>query len=509
MAVRDAVGALHLSPIMFELGARPHPPRDLYRAYLAQSDVFVGIYWERYGWVAPEEEVSGLEDEYLLSGDLPKLMYVKSPAESREPRLKELLDRIRDDDQVSYKSFATPEELAELVSDDLALLLTDRFAAAVAGPTRTRTGFMRLGCPHRPRDSSVGRRELAELAELLADPDVRLITVVGPGGIGKTRLAQETARRLDTTSAQARFEGAWFVDLAPVHSLDVVERTIASAFGVRAEGSQVLETLIERLEGRRVLLVLDNLEHLPGVASIVGRLLTDIEGLAVLGTSRIPLGLGGEQEVPVSPLPTPESVELFVERASGVRPGFELTDDNRDAVFEVARRLEGIPLAIELAAAQLRLLTPQALLDRLSGRLDLHAPRVDQPDRQRTLRATIDWSFDLLQPDEQDLLLRLSVFEGGWTLGERRGGDRSRRALTAVGAGGEQPGRQRHEQRRAAVPDVRHRARVRASALARARSRRGDRARPGRSTSMALCLEIGRGCSPPAVGPAWRAWMPS
>ena len=507
MAVRAAVSALHLSPIMFELGARPHPPRDLYRAYLAQSDVFVGIYWERYGWVAPEEEVSGLEDEYLLSGDLPKLMYVKTPSPDREPRLNELLDRIRDDDQVSYKSFATPEELAELVSDDLALLLTDRFAASVA----ERAHADGVHAPRLPAPTSrlVGREtEFAELAELLADPAVRLITVVGPGGIGKTRLAQEAARRLDTTSGQARFEGAWFVDLAPVHSLDVVERTIAAAFGVRAEGSQVLETLVERLEGRRILLVLDNLEHLPGVASIVARLLTDVEGLAVLGTSRVPLGLGGEQEFSVSPLPTPESVELFVERASGVRPGFELTDDNRDAVFEVARRLEGIPLAIELAAAQLRLLTPQALLDRLSGRLDLHAPRVDQPDRQRTLRATIDWSFNLLQPDEQDLLLRLSVFEGGWTLesAEAVTGTDVLSPLSALVASSLVVSDTSSAEPRFRMYDTVHEY---AHQLLHERGLAEETERALAEYIHALCLEIGRGCSPPAVGQAWRAWMPS
>src|SRR5215472_7286188 len=119
-AVRDAVSSLRLVPVMFELGARPHPPRNVYRAYLAQSQVFVGIYWQSYGWVAPGEEISGLEDEYLLSGGMPRLIYVKSPAPDREPRLADLLARIEDEGGVSYKGFADPAELQRLVEDDLA-----------------------------------------------------------------------------------------------------------------------------------------------------------------------------------------------------------------------------------------------------------------------------------------------------------------------------------------------------------------------------------------------------
>ncbi|HZY44431.1 MAG TPA: DUF4062 domain-containing protein, partial [Anaerolineae bacterium] len=126
-AVRDAILQLHLAPVMFELGARPHPPRELYRAYLDQSHIFIGIYWQKYGWVAPGETISGLEDEYRLSGDKPKLIYIKSPAHDREPQLKELLDRIRSDDTVSYKPFAAATELRELIENDLMLLLTERF----------------------------------------------------------------------------------------------------------------------------------------------------------------------------------------------------------------------------------------------------------------------------------------------------------------------------------------------------------------------------------------------
>src|SRR5690349_396929 len=127
VAVKEAIQNIHLTPVMFELGARAHAPRNLYRQYLAQSQIFIGIYWDRYGWVAPEETVSGLEDEYNLSGKMPKLIYIKKSSGTREPRLEDLIHRIQNDDQLSYKTFETPEELAGLIIDDLAVLLTERF----------------------------------------------------------------------------------------------------------------------------------------------------------------------------------------------------------------------------------------------------------------------------------------------------------------------------------------------------------------------------------------------
>src|SRR5919199_164110 len=129
-AAREAITEMRLTPVMFELGARPHPPRELYRSYLAQSDVFVGIYGERYGWVAPGSEVSGLEDEYLLSGDLPRLLYVKTPAPGREPRLTELIERIWAESGALTPSYREPADLARLLADDLAVLLTERFDAS-------------------------------------------------------------------------------------------------------------------------------------------------------------------------------------------------------------------------------------------------------------------------------------------------------------------------------------------------------------------------------------------
>lgn len=129
-AARDAITRLRLTPVLFELGARPHPPRPLYRAYLAQSDIFVGIYWQNYGWVAPGMDISGLEDEYRLAADKPKLIYVKKPAAERQPRLGALLDRIREDNVACYKSFTTPGQLRRLVENDLALVLSERFVSA-------------------------------------------------------------------------------------------------------------------------------------------------------------------------------------------------------------------------------------------------------------------------------------------------------------------------------------------------------------------------------------------
>ena len=134
-AVARAVSSLRLTPVLFELGARPHPPRDLYRAYLAQSDVFIGLYWQRYGWVGPDMDISGLEDEFRLSDSMPRLLYVKTPAPAREPGLTAMIRELQTEGTDSYRSFSTPRELGRLVRDDLALLLSERFSAADAGPT--------------------------------------------------------------------------------------------------------------------------------------------------------------------------------------------------------------------------------------------------------------------------------------------------------------------------------------------------------------------------------------
>jgi predicted ATPase len=429
VAAQTAIARLHLTPVMFELGARPHPPRELYRAYLAQSEVFVGIYWQQYGWVATGEQTSGLEDEYSLCQDQPKLMYVKRAA-GREPRLTDLLERIEHDDRASYKPFDTAADLAELLAEDLAVLLTERFVRS-AEPAVQSLDEPPLPVPPTPLIDR--RTETALVGRLVRDPSVRLVTLVGPGGIGKTRVALEVARGW-AEAPPDRPRSVWFVDLAMVRNPARWVESVADAVGIHPEGVRpVLEPIIDRLQGRTALIVLDNFEQVLDAATELSRFLAACPDLTVLVTSRSALHLRGEQEVRLLPLESPPAgaddvdligsfpaVQLVVARAAAVRPGFALTAANATAVAELARRLEGMPLAIELAAVQLRILTPSALLSRLGARLDrvldLAAGPVDLPDRQQTLRATIEWSYELLDDGSRALLDRLSVFTGAWTL---------------------------------------------------------------------------------------------
>jgi class 3 adenylate cyclase len=561
-AVVRVISALGLTPVLFELGARPYPPQALYRAYLAQSDVFVGLYWQRYGRIGPGMEVSSLEEELRLAAGLPRLLYVKTPAPEREPRLAGLLDRVKQAASESYRYFRTPAELGRLVRDDLAALLSERFTAGVrvvapgpvppsrspvvglptgtvtfwfadiegstrllqrlgdgygpvrdayaailrraiavgggvevssegdsvfaafpspvgavaaavaaqralaahpwpmAGPLGVRMGLhtgegilggddyvglevhraariaqaghggqvlvsaatrglvagalpqgvtlrdlgrhglrdlaaaehlyqlvvqgLRVDFPP-PRTrparpgtlpvqltSLVGREaEIAAVSRLLER--ARLVTLSGPGGVGKTRLALAVADRLG-----GRLDaGVVFVPLAAVAEPELVLGGIARAVGAELGGaSSPLEALAERLGDDRWLLVLDNLEQVLGVAGLLAELLARCPGVAMLATSRTVLGLGGEQEYPVAPLPlaadpatmtveellASPAVALFVDRARAVRPGFALTQGNAAVVVELCRRLEGLPLAIELAAARTGCWTPTPCL---------------------------------------------------------------------------------------------------------------------------------------------------
>ncbi len=425
-AARAAIERLRLAPVMFELGARPHPPRDVYRAYLEQSDVFVGVYWQQYGWIAPGEEVSGLEDEYRLApSDMPKLIYVKQPAE-REERLAGLMARIRDDDTASYKSFATAEELADVLEADLATLLAERFDASRERPiTDADADADRLPATY---SDMLGRdHDVATLADWLDDGGRRLITLVGPGGIGKSRLAVELARR-----AVDRFDRVTFVVLEHLRDADDVLPAIARELGVRDTGGR---TLMERLAiaraGRRDLLVLDNFEQLLGAAPTLVSLLAELPGATLLVTSRGRLRVRGEHvfdveplEVPSEPVRTsPEELlqtaagRLFVERAKAADPRFDVTDDNADDVARICRALEGVPLAIELAASRIRALTPAAMITRLDRVLPLLATGArDVPERQRTIQATVEWSIDLLSSDARALFVRFGVFAGDFSL---------------------------------------------------------------------------------------------
>jgi predicted ATPase/class 3 adenylate cyclase len=621
VGAREAITALRLSPVMFEMGARPHPPRDLYRAYLEQSDIFIGIYWQRYGWIAPDMEISGLEDEYQLSGDKPKLIYIKSAAPEREPRLKALLDRV-EGDGVSYRPFSTAAELRGLIEDDLAMLLTERFAqghaprtSAVTSPSELPTGtvtflfsdiegatqlastlrsdYSDLLKAHRsilreaygkhhgrevraerdsffvvfasPRDAlaaavegqrglsahpwperapvrvrmglhtgeavvtgaeyegievnraariaaaahggqvlisggtwvllrddppmGVALRDLGEhllkdfprpepiyqvaidglpaefppLRALAATPsnralaetphnltvqltrfigrereleatkalllNARLLTISGAGGLGKTRLSIELAASV----SEVFTAGVWFVELASLSDGSLVPHTVATVVGVRESPQEPIEATLSRHLGQhRALIVMDNCEHLvEGCARLIQALLQRCPVLTVLATSREVLEVPGEVMWRLSPLALPqadgsvavddllrsEAVALFVDRATLADPSFRLDQKNAARVAMICSRLEGIPLALELAAARISVMSLEDLASRLEDRFRaLRSGSRTAAPRQQTLRATIDWSHELLTEAERMLLRRLSVFAGGFGL---------------------------------------------------------------------------------------------
>jgi predicted ATPase len=430
-AVARAISSLRLTPVQFELGARPHPPRELYRAYLAQSDIFIGLYWQRYGWIASDMDISGLEDEFQLSGSMPRLLYIKGPAPDREPRLSAMIEKIESTAADSYRPFRSARELGRLVRDDLALLLSERFSFGQHVSDPSPAAPRRSAARSLPAVSTslIGRaRDIVEVVSMLESPDVRLVTLTGPGGIGKTRLAIAVGERLDGRYPR----GTEFVPLASIAQPELVLPKVAADLGVSIEGTRpAIDALAEHFAGVPSLLVLDNLEQVVRVAPDLDQLLARCPELRILATSRTVLRLRAEREYAVSSLTIPssveqpsvddvsalESVQLFVDRARAVRREFGLNGDNVSAVVDICRRLDGLPLAIELAAARVRLLEPRALVARLESQLDsLGTGPVDLPERQRTLRATVEWSVDLLTAEEQRVLAILSVFVDGWTL---------------------------------------------------------------------------------------------
>ena len=584
-AVRSAVRTLRLAPVSRDVGTGVHP--------LGQSDVFVGIYWQSYGWTAALSTLSGIEDEYLRSSGLPQLVYVKEPAPSRELALRRLLQRMDADGQASRRAFSAPGELAELVIDDLAALVSERFyggrtptrelpagtvsfvfadmdgstplvrrlgdgypavldafreiltqsvranggaivdfegdgafcAFSAAGDAaraavsiqrelrahawpedvevRARIGvhtgeaqrapdgyvglevhraarigaaanggqilissstagmleseaangwtladlgsfalkgldraerLVQLSTPDlehdlpapRARGASsvklpaeltplVGRAaEVAMIASQLEDHDVRLVTLTGPGGMGKTRLAVAAA----AAAAPAYPDGVFFVPLADAFTEEQVVAVAAEALGVRGEGARPLrDTIHEQLATDRSLLVLDNFEQVLEARTAVASMLARCPGIDLLVTSRTPLRLRGEHEFAVPPLPESEAVQLFTDRVLATRPTWTPSEEDMAAIAEICRRLDGLPLAIELAASRLRVLDPPSLLDRLSERLDVVGGSIpDLPDRQQTLTSTIDWSHELLDEAERAVFARLAIFVDGWTV---------------------------------------------------------------------------------------------
>jgi hypothetical protein len=262
-AARAAIEQLRLAPVMFDAGASPHPPESLYRAYLDQSDVFVGIYWQRYGWVGPGMSESGLEDKFRLSAGLPRLLYLKRPAPDTDPGLRRMLNEIKCDGHVSYKVFSTPEQLSELLLSDLAAVLAERFAVG--------RGEVHLSPVPSPVSPLVGRdHDVGAVTRLVEEEAGRLVVLTGTGGIGKTRVALAVADR----SGPHWNDGVAFVDLSAVTDPGSVAEAIASALGVVARGrEQPLDGLERRLAGRSMLLVLDNFEQVLDAAPVVAELL--------------------------------------------------------------------------------------------------------------------------------------------------------------------------------------------------------------------------------------------
>jgi predicted ATPase/class 3 adenylate cyclase len=311
------------------------------------------------------------------------------------------------------KDLGRPEHIFQLVHPDLASTFPP-LAAVVP---------ISANLPARGADLIGRRAELQEIGHRLADPQVRLLTLTGSGGTGKTTLAIRAAE----DAAPAFAGGVAFVDLSDARDSSAVLVAIARAIGLSETADRSLEEeLVARLRERRMLLVIDNFEQVAEAAGAVANLLRDCPRLVVLATSRQPLHVRAEQVLPVNPMALPppgtshtsaaaiggfEAVQLLIDRARVVRPDFQLTDENASAIAEICRRLDGLPLAIELAAARLRLFTPDILLDRLGDRLGLlrSGPR-DLPERQQTLRATMDWSYELLEPGEQRLFEFMAVF---------------------------------------------------------------------------------------------------
>jgi len=324
-----------------------------------------------------------------------------------------------------HLAVGTAAASAEVGTDDITLSASD---SSLARELRARDVSPRSGNLPVEVTPFIGREtEQQSLATLVQGNDARLVTLTGPGGTGKTRLALHVARSL----APAFPDGVWIADLSTISDSRLVPSAIAASLQINEAGSaSVTDLLIEQLKSRRLLLILDNFEQVTAAAPVVSRLLAEAPALRLFVTSRTRLRLAGEQEFPVPPLSIPDASEsrldelerhsavaLFVQRASAAKPDFALSDENAEQIAAICRHLDGLPLAIELAAARIRLLPPSAMLSRLENRFSLlSGGPTDRPDRQRTMYGAIAWGHNLLDDIERTLFARLSVFAGGFTL---------------------------------------------------------------------------------------------
>jgi predicted ATPase/class 3 adenylate cyclase len=386
---RDAVAAaaaaqraLASGPIQVRMGIHTGEP-------LRTDEGYVGMDIHRGARIA----ASGHGGQVLISQTARELVQDDLPEEFA----------LRDLGEHRLKDLSRPQRIFQLVADDLAL----DFPPLASLENRA------TNLPPQPTPLIGRERELAEVVELVRRPEVRLLTLTGPGGAGKTRLLlQAAADLLDDFG-----DGVFFVGLSGIAEPSLVVSTIAQALGVKEAGGLSPEESLEQfLHDRELLLVLDNLEHLLDAAPQISELVLKAPSVKAILSSRAPLRVSGEREYPVPELADNDAVALFSERALAIKPDFSLNGEG-PAVAEICRRLDGLPLAIELAAARAKVLSPTALLERLDQRLPvLTGGGRDVPDRQRTLRDTIAWSYELLDETEQRLFSRLAVFVGGFTL---------------------------------------------------------------------------------------------